>query len=298
MKNKWYPLIAAAALGTLVSCESIIDIDLPAPEEMVVVDGYIESGDYARVTLTKSMPYFSQIDLTTLQSIVITDATVFISDGLITDTLVFTIDPNSFPPVYYKGTNPALIGASGKTYYLTVWTDTDTLTSLTTIPAPIALDSIFWKPDGTEQDTLGFGWGHLDDPDTLGNIYRLFVKRQDYAYYVPAAGRSTFDDRLFNGQSTDFNFARPDEVPFYLSPDSVNMEDDPERFYFKRGDTIYAKFCTLDVTSYKYIRTYEIAARSFGNPFSAPTFVRSNINGGLGGWVGYAVTPYMYVVPQ
>lgn len=295
MKFRYLTYIVAAGFMILVSCEKEIEIDLPAPQEMVVVDGFIETNDFAHVTLTKSIPYFSQIDMASLSSILITDAKVFISDGVLTDTLQFTIDPNSFPPVYYKGTDPLLKGQSGKTYFLTVWTTTDTLTAQTTIPPPVPLDSIYWKPDG-DQDSLGFGWGHIHDPDTLGNNYRLFAKRQGYVTYYPAGNRSTLDDKLFNGQSTDFNYGRPDQSPSWAQSDS-SLQDD-ERYYFKRGDTIYVKFCTLDIVSFRFVRTYEIASGSFGNPFAAPTFVESNVNGGLGGWVGYGVSFYSYIVPQ
>jgi len=299
MKTKYLPYICAAGFLALTACEQEIEIDLPPPKEMVVVDGSIESGEFARVTLTKSMPYFSEIDPNTLSSILITDATVFISDGTLTDTLEFTIDFNAFPPVYYKGTNPLLQGVPGKSYNLTIWTQTDTLTAVTSIPQIVPLDSIFWKPDGDEQDSLGYGWGHLTDPPEIGNIYRLFVKRQDYISYIPAGGRSTMDDRLINGQSTDFNFVRPRQYPsWYPVSDTTSSGGGDERFYFKRGDTISVKFCTIDVASYDFVRTYEIAAGSFGNPFSAPTFVRTNITGGLGGWVGYGVSHHSYVVPE
>lgn len=281
----------------LFSCEQEIEIDLPPTKELIVVDGVIESDEFARVTLTKSIPYFEQIDLASLSNILITDAKVFISDGILTDTLQFTIDPSNFPPVYYKGTDPSLKGQVGKTYYLTIWSNGDTLTSSTTIPYKVPLDSIYWKPDDN-QDSLGFGWGHITEPDTLGNFYRLFAKRQGYTAYLPAGNRSAFDDRLANGQSTAFNFVRPDQIPVWAQSDSIFDSNEDERFYFKRGDTIMVKFASLDAISYKFVRSYEIAATSFGNPFSAPTFVRSNIKGGLGGFVGYGVMYYTYVVPQ
>src|SRR5687767_11733210 len=94
----------------LVSCESEIDIDLPPPETFVVVDGTIESGEYARIAVTKTAPYFETISVATLSGIFINDATVILSDGLISDTLTLTIDPTQFPPIFYQGDNPALIG--------------------------------------------------------------------------------------------------------------------------------------------------------------------------------------------
>lgn len=288
-----YIFISIFTLVTF-SCERYIDIDLPEPKPMLVVDGYIDHGDFARITISRSFPYFSQIDLTnisSLQDIFVTNASVFLSDGTITDSLVFTIDPNSFPPVYFKGTNPALIGQAGKTYFLTIYAEGDTITSYTTIPPLVYLDSIYWKPDPIEP-YKGLGWGHFTDPDTLGNIYRLFTKRQGYPYYVEVGSLS---DKNFNGTSTSFSFGRPDPLPSYLPN---NLPEDTARFFFVRGDTISVKFCTIDFRSYEYIRTYTSAAASFGNPFAAPTFIKSNVNGAFGGFVGYGATFYQYIVPQ
>ncbi|MBE2245623.1 MAG: DUF4249 domain-containing protein [Candidatus Competibacteraceae bacterium] len=276
------------------ACEQNIIIDLPTPEPMLVVDGYIENDENARITISRSVPYFEQInltDITTLQNLFVSNASVFVSDGIITDSLVFTIDPNSFPPVYFKSTNPLLVGQPGKTYFLTIYAEGDTLTSYTTIPPLVYLDSIYWKPDPVNND-IGMGWGHLTDPDTLGNIYRLFAKRQGYPYYVSAG---TLSDKTFNGTSTSFSFNRPDAYPKYIPN---NEPQDTARFYFVRGDTIGVKFCTIDSRSYDFIRSYTIASASFGNPFASPTFVKSNIIGGFGGFVGYGASYYQYIVPQ
>lgn len=297
MKKKTYRLkwlLISLIIGSSFSCERNIDINLPEPDPMLVVDGFIEHGDYAKITISRSFPYFSQInlsDINSIQQIFVTNASVFLSDGNITDSLVFTIDPTNFPPVYFKGTNPALIGQAGKTYYLTIYAEGDTITSYTTIPPLVYLDSIYWKPDPPNINK-GFGWGHLTDPDTMGNIYRMFAKKQGYPYYVPVGSLS---DKNFNGTSTSFSFAKPDPLPFYLSQ---NLPEDTARFYFVSGDTIFAKFCTIDFRSYEFIRTYTSAASSFGNPFAAPTFIKSNVNGAFGGFVGYGSTFYQYVVPQ
>ena len=296
MKIIHIPFLIFLSVMILSSCEQNIDIDLPTPETKIVVDGFIDHNDFAKITLTRSIPYFDVIDFNdfaSVEKIFVANATVLLSDGLITDSLIFTIDPTTFPPVYYKGTNPLLKGQAGKKYYLTIYADGDTLTSYTTIPPLIYLDSIYWKPDPADNN-IGFGWGTLTDPDTTGNIYRLFAKRQGYPYYVAAGSLS---DKNFNGVTTSFSFQRPDPLPFYLQ-DTITGNNDEDRFFYKRGDTISVKFCTIDIRSYDFIRTYNSAANSFGNPFAAPSFVKSNIEGGFGGFVGYGATYYQYIVPQ
>jgi hypothetical protein len=46
----------------------------------------------------------------------------------------------------------------------------------------------------------------------------------------------------------------------------------------------------VDYPHYQFWFTLEADRASNGNPFGFPTTIRSNINGGLGIWGGYAVS--------
>jgi hypothetical protein len=287
-------LFTAASL-LFTSCETDIDIDLPTPTLNIVVDASIENDQFAQVLVTRGIPYFEKVDLETLLGTIIGDAEVYLSDGIHTELLSLTINPNLFPPVSYLGNDPALKGKLNTSYFLKVIVGEDTITGSTFIPGLVQLDSVWWRPDD-ETGQFGFGWGAFRDPDTLGNNYRLYSKRQGYPTFV-TANRSVSDDRLVNGQDITFSFIRPRPTPRLFTPDSLN-ETGQTRIYYERGDTISVKFCSIDRPSYEYIRTAESAAGSFGNPFSAPTFIKSNLKGGLGGFVGYAASYHTYVVPQ
>lgn len=295
MKNRNHIWKLLLVVG-FISCESEIDIVLPPPDTMVVVDATIENGQFAKVAVTKTAPYFDVIDITSLSAIFITDATVVLSDGLISDTLQLTIDLNQFPPIFYQGNNPALMGQEWKHYFLTVYALGDTLTSSTSIPGAVPLDSLTWEQFG-DDDSLGLAWLSFQEPDTLGNYYRLLCKRQGYPYYVPALGQSISNDQIANGQYIQFVFGRPDPAPSWFNTATGDTLPDEDGIRWRRGDTIMVKFCSIDYRSYEFLRTYEDAATSFGNPFSAPTFVNSNINGGLGGFVGVAASYHTYIVP-
>jgi hypothetical protein len=289
-------LFSALMLGFLVSCESEIDIDLPPPETLVVVDATIENGQYARVAVTKTAPYFDTISVATLAGIFINNAVVYLSDGVITDTLTLTIDPTQFPPIFYKGNNPALIGQEWKRYYLTVIALGDTLTATTSIPGIVPVDSLSWEPFGNN-DSLGLGYVYFKEPDSLGNLYQLMAKRQGYPYFVPIPGQSISNDQMANGQYISFTVPRPRATPAWFNTatgDSTNQEGG---VLFRRGDTISVKLNSIDFDSYEFLKTYNTAANSFGNPFSAPTFVKGNIKGGLGGFVGIGASYQTYVVP-
>ncbi len=296
MKKQWYIILVASVFTVLVSCESEIDIDLPPPETLVVVDATIENGQYAKVAVTKTAPYFDVINVATLSGIFIFDAQVILSDGVVTDSLELTIDPAAFPPIYYKGTNPALIGQEYKKYYLTVIALGDTLTSSTTIPGIVPVDSITWEQFGSN-DSLGMGWIHFNEPDSLGNYYNLLAKRQGYPYFVPIPGQSMSNDQIANGIYVSFIFGRPRPTPAWFNTASGDTTNNEGGILWRRGDTVSVKLCSIDYYSYNFLKTYDDAASSFGNPFSAPTFVASNINGGLGGFVGIGASYQTYIIP-
>lgn len=296
MKKFKYIIFSLCIVANLLSCESEIDIDLPDPETLVVVDAQIENGQYCKVAVTKTAPYFDTISVTSLAGIFINDATVILSDGLIVDTLVFTIDATQFPPLFYKGTNPALMGQEWKKYYLTVIALGDTLTSVTTIPGAVPIDSLRWKQFGND-DSLGLGYIYFKDPDSLGNFFQLLAKRQGYPFYVPVPAQSIANDQLANGQYIEFTVFRPQATPEWFNTATGDTTNQEGGIRFRRGDTISVKLNSIDYYSFEFLRTYGAAASSFGNPFSAPTYVMGNINGGLGGFVGLGASYATYIVP-
>ncbi|MFA4851438.1 MAG: DUF4249 domain-containing protein [Bacteroidales bacterium] len=264
------------------SCEKEITIDLPQAEEKIVVEGWIDQNDYPIVFLTKNLPYFGTVDSAMLFNIIIQDATVIVTDGVTIDTLKLIPLPdfNYFPPIYYKGSK--IKGEINKTYFLTVKAQGKTLTSKTTIPPPVYPDSVWFKVE-PQQDNLGYLWGRFTDPPELGNYYRLFTKRLGKdKRYIPVLG-SIYDDKFFNGQSFQFSMMRG-------VVSTTDQTVDPEFGFFKIGDTIGVKICTIDKAHYDFWRTAEGEMYSGGNPFATPTQIVTNIEGeGLGVWGGYGV---------
>jgi len=284
-------------LGALVfsSCETDIDLSIPINDASLVVDAYIISGEPARVTVTTAYPYTSVIDLESLSSIVISDAIVVLSDGQLTDTLVYTVDLNLFPPFFYQGQNPALFGQPGKTYSIQVISGIDTATASTLIPMPVPIDSLAWESEGKDEKDSTIEFGRLRlwfrDPPELGNHYRIFLKNQDFTAFQ-APNNSVFEDRIINGDSIFFDVSKPDAQPSFLVPDSLSFQ---QRRRFIKGDTIDVRFCSITRESFTFIRSFQTAAASFGNPFSAPTFVKGNMKGALGGFVGYGASYHTFI---
>lgn len=285
-KNK-FKIIALAVICSiytfLISCEKDITVSLPDSKELFVVEGYIEDGQRPYVILTKSASFFASIDSASLVALLVDSATVTVYDGFVTDTLKFVFDPTMFPYVFYRAQN--MLGIVGRTYQLTVVTNTgEVLTSTTSISPPIHLDSTWFKiQEG--QDSLGFAWAHLTDPDSTGNCYRWATMRATKdSYFIPPNG-SVFEDRFINGKSFDFGYSRG-QVPNSENEDDLNEEAG----FFKDGDTIYVKFSTIDYATFMFWRSAEAQSSTNGNPFASPSTLKGNVNGGLGCWGGYGVT--------
>lgn len=290
MKKKLYSaniFTGLIVLSFLFSCEKNITIDVPTAEEKVVIQGSIDLNDYAKVSLTKNLPYFGTIDSSMIMDLIIQDASVIVSDGTLYDTLKKTTDLTFFPPIYFKGS--LIKGEVGKTYFLTVQTMGKTFTSSTTIPAPIPLDTAWFKVE-PNQDSLGYVWASFSDPPEPTNFYRIFTKRLSKdKQFVPMFGSSVYDDKFFNGQHFEFSIIRG-------SSTLNSTVEDPEFGFFKRGDTIIVKTCTIDKAHYNFWRTAEGEMFSGSNPFSTPTQIVTNIEGGaLGVWGGYGCQFYTVI---
>lgn len=293
MKKNYTSLTLLASILTVIflsSCEKDITVDLPQAAPQYIVEGYVETGKLPYVLLSKTTPYFAAFDSTSLYNYVVKGATVIISDGITTDTLIELSQDIGY---FYFTLDSNLKGVVGRTYSLKVITpDSTILTAETSILQPLQLDSTWFKiQEG--KDSLGYVWARMSDPDTLGNSYRWFAKRhtKDKQFIAPIG--SVFDDKFINGKTFDFAYNRG-EVPNSRAEDDLNEE----KGFFKDGDTIDVKFCTITQASFKFWRMAESQSSSNGSPFSSPAVLPSNINGGVGIFEGYSPTIYTVIAKK
>jgi len=262
------------------ACSVQPSLDIKPYQPKLVVDGSIEQNDYPRVTLTYSDSYFVDIDSASIRQLIATTAKVTVSDGTQEEVLTLRKGKDVFPPYYYVGNS--LKGEVGKTYNLTIELRGETYTAHTTIPPLVNFDSL-WYQLASDKDSLGFIYGRFTDDPNVANYYRVFTKRKNkdtkyYPVYLSAVG-----DQFFNGKSFTFSILRgPD--------DFSNVIDD---LYFKIGDTVDVKLCTIDKAHFDFWRTVERELYVVGNPFSSSgNDIISNIDGhkALGVWGGYGAT--------
>ncbi|MBK8226209.1 MAG: DUF4249 domain-containing protein [Flavobacteriales bacterium] len=309
------PSLLIAAMGLLLAgCDKEINVDLPETESKVVVEGNIETGQAPIVFLTRTQSFFAPTSVASIAGTYISDAVVTVNDGdstytltrlcsdLIPDSLIDEVAAQTGVSAdllraaricAWTFLNNELLGEEGRTYSLRVETEGKTLTSVTTIPHGVALDSAWFKlddPSPNADDSLGFLWARLSDPDTAGNAYRWFARRinlgadgqpKDSRFISPFFG--VFEDRYIDGLTLDFNYNRGNE-PYSQAEDDINEE----RGYFKRGDTVVVKFSSIGLNEFRFFNSFANNASSQGDVFSNPSNIRSNIDGGLGAWVGYA----------
>jgi len=153
-----------------------------------------------------------------------------------------------------------------------------TIDSLYSVEAPPTIDS-------TKRALLT----QVTDFPGLGDYVRYYTKVNDEPF-LPGLN-SVFDDQIIDGTSYELEVIKA--VP------RDGLERNEEDFYFDIGDTVTLKISGIDKQTYDFWRTMEFSYASVGNPFSSPTKVLSNINGGaLGYFGGYAVQTRTVVVTE
>lgn len=303
----------ALLLLVLASCEKDITVDLPDVPEQLVVEGTIEPGRPPFVILTRTQPFFSPTDMNSIADMFVSGATVTVTgngetwtldqvcSSLLNPSLIAAAaEATGLSPVLlasaniciYTSMDPTRVGVTGRTYRLDISAEGKTLSAVSTIPVPVPLDSAWFKLalQNPDDDSLGFAWARITDPDTMGNGYRWMAQRINHRAngqvkdpnYISPLG-STNNDKYINGLAFNFSEGRGQQF-FAGNPEDSNEEQG----YFKVGDTIAVKFLSIGRTEYDFYSSYDTNVGSLGDIFSTPANVKSNITGGLGVWAGRA----------
>jgi hypothetical protein len=279
MRNKLKYGLILFLLLIAAACNSDLVIDVPEPDDRIVIDGYIEQGLQAKVMLTANSPYFSVIDSASLRNLVLTRAKVSLSNGDTSETLILRKDKDYFPPYYYQGN--IILGETGHTYTLTAEYGGKTAWATTTIPEPVKIDTS-WFGLAEGEDSLGIIYLGFTDPGDVKNYYRIFTKRlgKDNKYISTLI--MAIDDQYFQGNYTEFSL--------YRAPESYLETGDNS--YFTLGDTVIIKLCTMDKSQYDFWSSFQAEVLNANNPFaSAVSNLRSNVEGdGMGIWGGYGAS--------
>jgi hypothetical protein len=292
-----FQMLVILGITALYSCEKSISFTPNTPNATLVVEATIENNEPPVVILSKSLNYFSQIDLDVLSGSFVHDAEVTMSNGTLTHRLKeYSIPTGNGYEVYFYSLDSSNMattfeGALNTSYSLNIKVNGKEYNSTTTIPALTkTVDSLWWTtaPNHPDSNRVML-WGRFTDPPGYGNYVRYYTQVGQDIFYPGMA--SVFDDQIVDGTSYNFQIEK-----------GINRNEDTdfeEYSFFDRGDSVTVKFCNIDKATFDFWRTMEYSFSSIGNPFSSPTKVLGNIQGGaLGYFGGYAVQYRSIVIPR
>jgi len=280
------------------SCQTEIEVKVPTYYNKMVVEGYIENGEYPMVSLYRSAPYFSTMTLDyLLDSIVITNAKVFVSSSK-GETHELFLMPSYQAPLFLAYTSFAFKGELNTSYSLRIEWDGKVFTSETSILNTFDLDSVFFVPrfGHTEIDSVANLRIIMTDNGQDAQYYQFKVKIecpqfQDRLWIttIPAA----FDNSPFKGQTFNYEIIRGAPSTVFMP----EMDEQELRRYlrsnFRVGDIVHLKYARLDESAFRFWNSANGEITFGQNPFMSPAPIISNIscNKGekcLGVWCGAA----------
>lgn len=295
MKNRYLPFFFAA-LFFLYSCEKTVNFQLDDVTPKLVVEAIIENEQPPFVYLSKSVGYFSKLDLATLSNSFVHDAQVYMSNGTVTHKLKEYSVPvdNGYFLYYYSIDSSSLatafLGQLNTGYSLRIFTEGKEYTATTTIPLITKrIDSLYWKQaGGTNPPEKVALMLRATDPPGLGDNVRYYTRQNNNPFFPGL--NSVYDDQVIDNSSYDIQVEKGIDRNVEL----------PEGYaFFNKGDTVTLKLANIDKATYDFWRTMEFTYISVGNPFSSPTKVLGNIsNGALGYFGGYAAQFRTIIIPR
>lgn len=279
-----YILLSIGLLALTTACEKEIDVDLPPGRQSLVVEASINQQflNLNYVYISKTIDYFNP----NLSFNGVRNALVYITPGTINgnDTSysqadrVRFFDIGTVPGIdtLLKGfsgiyTNGTFLPEVGVPYLLEIFAEGQTVTGKTTIPKIIGIDSLYYRQeiDQTNGDTNMFVTFEFNDGPEQNN-YRLFGRRGADSILIgwgAADFSNEFDDELLNNGKRPYSFFRP----------------------FKYSDTLDLYLTSIGRKEYLFWTSYD-DAKNNGGPFATPVEAKSNIQGGIGSFTGYAVS--------
>ncbi len=322
--SKYFTLAIFTFIATIAttSCTKNVDITIPKDSEKIAVEGTIEIDRPPIILLTNSQGFFNNINLNNLGAYFVHDAKItIVTEGDTIQLAEFCLNdlpasdeqkkqllqnfgykgdsalpiPNvclySIPDLIncILGGSCSFVGKENTRYDLRIEAKDKVLTSYTTIPKAAGIDSLTLRPrpKAPADDIYVAVYNNLTVPNTFGNFVRYWTKRNNEPFYLPGS-QSVWDDKLFIG----LKIALPVERGY-----QKGAKVEPEFYsFFEKGDTVTLKWANIDSRSYDFYFTLENDGG--GSPFSAPVVVKSNINGGLGVWAGFASQYYTIVIPK
>ena len=318
------------------SCETVVTYDLPVNETKIVVEGYIENDVFPVVFLSRSFPFFGEVNVNDLDELLIKGAKIQVDDGSkivelreynktnaldisesnfnkivapvikqfvgdnvsqsTLDTLSFFVPNFSFYSVAPEDID--FVGEIGKNYGLRIDISGHEIFGNKQLVANTTI------PDLIKLDSL---WSEDHSNSEIDTLFQLRTRLTD----PPMPGNfyrifnSVNDEPMYTATSSVFDdaFINGKSIPFTVTrgqseADKLEDQDFQVVGYWSPGDTAHVKFCSITEEHYQFWRTVENEKSNLGSPFGSFTILASNIEGAVGIWGGYASSIITYVIPE
>lgn len=261
-------------LLALVACnlEQEIELDLPAYEEKIILEAYLEAGQSYRLLLTRSSSYFSPFPtnlLETFNQLLVNDAEVVITyqgNQIVLDNVPF-IDPETDKIFNYSSNQMVPFDTINPFNLSITLADGVVISGATTFLPVVPIDSIVYefKNAVSEKDSARV-LTYFNDPIDQENFYRRAIykykkgeleEQQDFVS----------DDRIVE-----------DVVVFGTG------------YNFKLGDTVLNRIYHIDESYYRFFNSLQLAVEGNGNPFGQPSPIIPSIQSSDGQAIGVFTT--------
>jgi hypothetical protein len=290
MKNT---LIALMMFVLLFSCETDVDMDLGPHTPVLVVHGFVSTGDFFKISVSKT----TNSKIVNVDELIVDNATVILYENDIArDTIPY--DP------FIKRYASLVIAVPGNTYKIVVQAPGFTTVEATAVASPEVATTIKSYEKNARSDVDGSLLNDIvfsiADPASQPNHYYVEISGTLTGYFCTY----TFDPSVeqFQGSLNPFE---PDDC---IGSDEILITD--KRFNgivkdvaisatawameeFDNGNRMLRPYLTKYTVSeeyYNYLRD-GIAADLFeGNPFAEPRITKGNVRNGYGLFAVYSVT--------
>ena len=255
----------------LVSCDNTV---IQPETNQIVIEGYIDEGDFPIVSVTKAISLTSEVQDLDIMDYCIRWAKVSINDGNKEVILTGKWDNGYFPPYIYTTTH--IRGASNKQYTIKVEYEKIEATAITTIPSKPTVDSIKIIP--TDVDSLCQIKLCITDNPKERNFYKIFVKKYNNKYNKQwlSSYLGVISDEILNNSNE-----------ILVNQASYILDHHDFTPHFSYNDIISIKFAQIDEIAYNFWNDYENQTSFSKNPlFPLSENLATNIDGGLGCWYG------------
>lgn len=269
----------------LLSCSNDDVSVQKSKESKIVVEGWIEEGDFANILLSSSIPVTDVVDTTNVLQHVIRSAKITISDGQNSEVLRVKNDKNRIPPFVYFGNT--LKGEAGKEYSIKIEYLNRVVEAVTTIPKSVPLISAEYVKE-KPADTTGYIFVKFNDPVNEKNYYQIATKIEgEEPIFVPS----------FYGNLDDKNFESP-SVALKINRGVILFPETQLKPYFNDGSVIHVKLRTQTKESLDFWNSWQNEIVNSKNPiYPSNTSLKSNIKGGIGIWAGYGQSTIIVKTP-